>query len=86
MKKYVVLVCVMLVFISFYACTHKPQGAIDGVAVVKVNNTTNTDTTTDVIDTSVCFQRDVLHTAPKAAVTMLQLQKKGIISLPTTPS
>jgi hypothetical protein len=60
MKKYVVLVCVMLVFISFYACTHKPQGAIDGVAVVKANNTNNTDTTTDVIDTSVCFQRDVL--------------------------
>ena len=61
MKKYVVLVCLMLVFISFYACTHKPQGVVPTIPVVKDSTSTNTtDTTTDIADTSVCFQRDVL--------------------------
>jgi uncharacterized membrane protein len=63
-KKYI-LIPVVLIFICFYACTHKPQEPLTGT---KTTTTTNTDTnktvtvdtTTLIPDTVVCFQRDVL--------------------------
>jgi len=65
MKKHIAVILFVTLLVSFYACTHKP-GVLPSVtskdSVVNNNNNNSTpqDSTTSTVDTSVCFQRDVL--------------------------
>ncbi len=62
MKKYILIALTALSGLFFYACTHK-DGTVAVINTVNPNDTTHhvTDTTmTEVFDTSVCFERDVL--------------------------
>ena len=69
MKKYILIAPITLL-LCFYACTHKPQISVTPktdstpTTIPPVTTptvvTTPTDTMHEVIDTSVCFQRDVL--------------------------
>jgi hypothetical protein len=67
MKKYTITILTATLILTFFACTHK-SGHITMISPVS-NNTNNNnnnnntpplDTTQDVIDTSVCFERDIL--------------------------
>ncbi len=63
MKKYAFIIAPILLLSGFYACTHKPQISIPVVikdTTTNNNNNNNPDTTAGNVDTSVCFQRDVL--------------------------
>ena len=58
------IIPVALLVFFFYACTHKPFLQPSSVSKTNTNTTKDTtsatDTTQDVVDTSVCFQRDIL--------------------------
>ena len=67
MKRVVLVFPVIASFLFFHACTHKPQVPTPVVKKDSTNTTTTTttttttqDTTAEIADTSVCFQRDVL--------------------------
>ncbi len=67
MKKYLLLAVVTAFFVCFYACTHKAglvvtinKNDTTGSGNNNNNNNNGKDTTKEVFDTSVCFQRDVL--------------------------
>lgn len=62
MKKYYASFVIVTLVVSVFACTHKPYG-ISSTAPVNTQDTTHhadTTHTTDVVDTSVCFERDIL--------------------------
>ena len=70
MKKLSFLPALVFIFLCFYACTHKPflppaavtQGNNNNTNTHPIDSTPTVDTTQtkDVVDTSVCFQRDIL--------------------------
>jgi len=59
MKKFIPVIAILSFALCFYACTHKPQIPLAATSNT-TTTTTRTDTTQDIVDTSVCFQRDVL--------------------------
>ncbi|MDR3680980.1 MAG: hypothetical protein P4L41_13530 [Flavipsychrobacter sp.] len=65
MKKSALISCSIVLVVCLYACTHKP-GVIptipknDTTAKNNNNNNNTQDTTQQMVDTSVCFQRDIL--------------------------
>jgi len=68
MKKYSFIIPAILVVILFYACTHKPfvqvtvktHDTSSHTTPIDTSHSTDTTQTQDVIDTSVCFARDIL--------------------------
>ena len=66
MKKFAFIIPLALFVLLFYACTHKPflqtapKTHDTTTHITPVDTTHTTDTTQDVVDTSVCFQRDIL--------------------------
>ena len=64
MHKNLLIAFTTILLIGFYACSHKTQtiNPIVVTPVIPVDTTSNhtTDTIKEVLDTSVCFQRDIL--------------------------
>jgi len=65
MKKFAFIISTAILILCFYACTHKPQispvvATGNNTNTNNNNNNNNTDTTKDIVDTTVCFQRDIL--------------------------
>lgn len=61
MKKYVIVALSVVLVVFFYACSHKPFVAIPAINTDTTTHNTTPDTTaTNMTDTALCFERDVL--------------------------